>query len=105
MVPAAAVEGVGERPHLPGHVGAHVDRGLELAPRQHRQVLVAVGEQVLDAVQRRIVGPAPMEEGDLVAAGDRGLDHCPADEAGATDQEDAHVRHPRPRPGRLAGRR
>ena len=92
MVAAATVEGRGQRPDVPGHVGADVDGRVELPSREHRQVVVAVGQQVLDPVQPGVVGLAAVQEGHLVAAGDGGLDHGAAHEAGAADEEDAHGR-------------
>ena len=92
MVSAATVERGGERPHVPGDVGADVDGRVELPAGEHRQVVVAVGQQVLDVVQGGVVGPAPVQQGHLVTGGEGGLDHGAAHETGAADEEDAHGR-------------
>ena len=68
MVAAATAERLGEPVDLARDVGAHVDRGVELASGEHRQVAVAVGQQVLGVVEGRVVGLAAVQESDVVAA-------------------------------------
>ncbi len=91
MMTAATVEGVGQRAHLPRHVRADVDRRVELAAGQHRQVLVAVGTQVLGRGERGAVGLPPVQQRDGMIALQSGFRHRAADEPGATDEQDAHA--------------
>ena len=70
MVAAAVAERVVEVAHLPGHVGADVDGRVPARPVEHRQVAVAVGQQVGRAGQ--LVG---------LRCGGAGVTSCPASRA------------------------
>jgi hypothetical protein len=78
---------------VPGHVGAGVHGRVPAALGQLGQVAVAVAGAPLDLGEQLGSGLAAVEDRDVVAGGEGGVDDVPADEPGATDHEDAHVRN------------
>src|SRR5262249_49743276 len=88
----AAVEGAGGGVDLAGQEAADVDRGIPLAGGQGREVAgLAVAVPLVDGVAEEVgVGPAPVEGRDLVALGERGLHHRPADEPCPAEHQQPH---------------
>ena len=62
----------------------------QVRPSSDGEAAVAVAEHVLDLREEAGIRPAPVEQRELVAGGERRLDERAADELGAAENEDPH---------------
>ena len=92
IAPGAVAECIRERMHLPGDVGAHVDRRVELQVCERAQVTIAIEVDVGSLGKGVVRTAASMDERDLVTARKRRLDDVSPDEPRAPDDQDPHSR-------------
>jgi hypothetical protein len=88
--PAAPVEGAGKAADLAREEGADVDRRVEGAAGQRRQIVVAIAGQVRRRREEVAAGLPAVKQRHVVARVDRGLRDIAADERGPADHQDAH---------------
>ena len=91
MLPAATVQRLCQLGHLPGEVAAHVDGRVPSVTRQPVEVGGPVAEDVLGLGEQVGARGTAMEDGDVVALGQRRLDDVATDEPGPSEHEDLHV--------------
>jgi len=90
VLPAAPAERGGQSANLAGPVRAEVDGRVPAACGQGAEVLIPVPSQVRGLREQTRSGPAPVKDGDLVAAVESGPDEVAADELSSADGQDAH---------------
>ena len=97
------VEELNHEPYVVGVVGAHVQHHVELEAAQdlaHLVVVGPVGEEAVDAVRQRRLGPAPVHDGHVVSAAGQLVDQRQAVELRAAHHQHSqgvapHVETPR----------
>ncbi len=76
------------------HAAARIDDGVEVAARERAEVAVAVATELLDLREQLGSRLPAVEERDLVAAREGGVDDVAAEELSPAENEDAHYAHP-----------
>ena len=87
------VEELNHEPYVVGVVGAHVQHHVELEAAQdlaHLVVVGPVGEEAVDAVRQRRLGPAPVHDGHVVSAAGQLVDQRQAVELRAAHHQHSH---------------
>ena len=88
----AIAKGLDRASRVVARVGGEVDHRVEAAPREAlREIRCgAVAAQPLDAIAKGIGRPAPVEEGDRVAAREEAIGEERADELRTADDQNLH---------------